>query len=196
MPTDTTWDDVWAEYDARAGHTPQPNRRTPWYLEPGYGVPLEKPRATAPRRPRYGLAGLVILLVTLLGVPMGEVGAPAVATSMENLMPERHNMIVFGAAGDAEMGESPALPPPPQVLAEVAPKAAIPANLALPAAEAPRPAARASRQGHRQPVSKFQQREQTAQGEIAPGRQGRASREAAGAQRAAGLAYAPLRGAG
>jgi hypothetical protein len=110
MPRDTSWEDVWAEYDARqAGHAQVPPVAAPPSLE-------EAPRLQ-PRR--LALGGLLALLVVLLGLPMGEAGAPAVASQEAPF--QRHTMVAVGLSGEADMGESPATTPSTAVaMAEVA----------------------------------------------------------------------------
>ncbi len=105
MPRDTSWEDVWAEYDARqAGHAAPPPAAAP--------ARTEAPR---PRRPnRLALGGLLALLVVLLGLPFGDAGAPAVASQEQAF--QRHTMIAVGLSGETDMGESPAVSPPPAML--------------------------------------------------------------------------------
>jgi hypothetical protein len=106
MPRDTSWEDVWAEYDARqAGHAVAPT------------VAVAPPIAAAPRarRPnRLALGGLLALLVVLLGLPLGEAGAPAVASQEQPV--QRRTLIAVGLSGEAEMGESPAASPAAAIL--------------------------------------------------------------------------------
>jgi hypothetical protein len=108
MSRDTTWEDVWAEYDARqAGHAAPPAA----VATPAIAVPRHRP-VGLPRRLVVG--GLLAVLVLLLGLPLGDAGAPAVAS--QELAQQRRDLVVVGLAGETEMAESPAGPPPEAVL--------------------------------------------------------------------------------
>ena len=111
MSRDTTWEDVWAEYDARqAGHA------TPAVAEPAPAIAVPRRRAPSPAwvPRRLLVGGLLAVLVVLLGLPPGDAGAPAVAS--QELAQQRQDLIVVGLAGETEMAESPAGPPPETVL--------------------------------------------------------------------------------
>ncbi len=140
MPRDTSWEDVWAEYDAReATHAAPAHPVAAPAPEPALAEPLPV-RPGANRRPRrLAMGALLALCVMLLGSPFGEAGAPAVAGQEQAF--QRHTMIVVGLSGQAEMGESPASAPPQAVLLaetallSMAPPAWVQPSL-VPAAEA------------------------------------------------------------
>ncbi len=112
MSRDSTWEEVWAEYDARQASHAEPATMA---------APLAEPRPARRRSggnpPRLVVGALLAVLVVVLGLPFGEAGAPAVAGQDQIL--HRQDMIVVGLAGETEMAESPAGPPPAaQLLAE------------------------------------------------------------------------------
>jgi hypothetical protein len=110
MPHATTWDEVWAEYDARAAR-PAPQRAP-------RATPLPKP-AQPGRRRRLG-AALALVLLALAGVAMGQAGWSTLATAHSvAATQERSDLVVIGLAGQDDFAESPAEPPPP-VYAELA----------------------------------------------------------------------------
>ncbi len=145
MPRDTTWDDVWAEYDARIGATAKPAAAA----EPVV-VAASAPRLARYRLPRLrgrtlAMAALAMLVAVVLGLPFGDAGAPAIA-SQEETVPARQTMVVVGLSGDADMSESPAVSPSGAALlmSELAPAQAAPAALATAEPAVP---ARLSRHG-------------------------------------------------
>lgn len=115
MPNDSTWDEVWAEYDARVAATRPPAAAAAWYHDPSHDAP-PPPRARRRwhwPRPRASLLALALLLVLVLGSPFGEPQHQASAGPV----PQRHSLVVVGLSGQTDMAESPALPPPPMLVA-------------------------------------------------------------------------------
>ena len=114
MSRDTSWEDVWAEYDARqAMHAAAPPLAET-LADAGPEAALAPAAPSLARPGRLAMAGMLVLLGMLLGLPFGEAGAPAVASQEQAF--QRHSMIVLGLSGEAEMAESPASAPPEATL--------------------------------------------------------------------------------
>ena len=131
MSSSNTWDEVWAEYDAR---------------QPQTAVPEARPQVPAQPRFRRGIgqAGLAMLalLFCLAGLSFTEYSANARLPTEEPVQLQRVTMVVIGVAGEAEGGESPALNP--QALTQLAEATPIAGEAPALQAEAPAPQASAA----------------------------------------------------
>lgn len=128
------WDDVWAEFDARAGGPPMPAPQAlPWYLDPGYGAEPVLPRPVNPARgPLLTMMTIVLVMLSaMLNIEFvpARSGPPGGASVVEGQAsrPVPSGLVVT-IGGRAEAAEAPVietapgpllmLPPPPWVPTE------------------------------------------------------------------------------